>query len=200
MLLPRSWQALLQQGHILVGGRNFQLDHLLGHTVQFTILPAVTYPALLVDMHIEYSSHCVSVCATKEGARAEFDVFGNDRHMFDHRGAARAFCPDRHKWSENLPALIASLPERSCYFGSENWFVIEMIDLCGARGEYEVFFQLKKGDVAKTLRLVIESAYVRDPAGTGRGIPRNRRGTIRFSVMAAKRLRGERIRHPGHNR
>ena len=136
MLLPRSWQALLQQGYILVGGRNFRLDHLLGHTVQFTIRPAVTYPALLVDMHIEYSSHCVSVCATKEGAR----------------------------------------------------------------GEYEVFFQLKKGDVAKTLRLVIESAYVRDPAGTGRGIPRNRRGTIRFSVMAAKRLRGERIRHPGHNR
>ncbi|MGF6260511.1 hypothetical protein OKW49_001412 [Paraburkholderia youngii] len=58
--------------------------------------------------------------------------------------------------------------------------------------------------VAAQLRLVIESAYVRNPGSPqapGKpGIPRNRRSIVRFRVMAAKILRGESIRDPSLSR
>jgi hypothetical protein len=74
-----------------------------------------------------------------------------------------------------------------------------MIDDKGRRCEYEVFFRLRRGDAPRTLRLVVESAYVRDPAKQKPGLPRSRRGRIKFAVMAAKTLRGESVRDPGQN-
>jgi hypothetical protein len=43
-------------------------------------------------------------------------------------------------------------------------------------------------------------AYVWDADKGKAGIPRNRRGRIKFPVMAAKVLRGEPIRDPARNR
>ncbi|MFP4893698.1 hypothetical protein [Paraburkholderia sp. EG304] len=134
----------------------------------------------------------------------DFEVLGDARTIFDHRNVARAFCPDRHRWSLKLPAIIAQLAERRCYFtGRSNWLVIEDIDDRGETVEYEVFFRLRRAAAAQ-LRLVIESAYVRTPgspqAAGKPDIPRNRRSIVRFRVMAAEILRGESIRDPSLSR
>lgn len=50
------------------------------------------------------------------------------------------------------------------------------------------------------LRMVIESAYVRKAADRGTGVPRSRKGAIRFYVMALKILRGDPLRDPRHSR
>ncbi|WP_147394070.1 hypothetical protein [Paraburkholderia sp. BL23I1N1] len=73
--------------------------------------------------------------------------------------------------------------------------MIEGITHLGEPVEYEVFFRLRRAG-ASVLRLVIESAYVRDVSKARAGIPRNRRSIVRFRVMAAKILRGEAIRDP----
>jgi hypothetical protein len=55
----------------------------------------------------------------------------------------------------------------------------------GREVDYEIYFQLRRhgGD---TLRMVIESAYVRAPGTPGPGVPHERKGRVRFHVMAAK--------------
>jgi hypothetical protein len=58
-----------------------------------------------------------------------------------------------------------------------------------------VFFQLRAVG-ARSLRLVIESAYVRDAGRDGVGVPKSRRRVVRFTVMVAKELRGETVRSP----
>ncbi|WP_148225136.1 hypothetical protein [Paraburkholderia phytofirmans] len=77
--------------------------------------------------------------------------------------------------------------------------MIEDITDRGQPVEYEVFFRLRRMG-ASALRLVIESAYVRDVTRGKAGTPRNRRSIVRFRVMAAKILRGKSIRDPSLNR
>ncbi|MFM0638219.1 hypothetical protein PQQ63_16095 [Paraburkholderia metrosideri] len=77
--------------------------------------------------------------------------------------------------------------------------MIEDVTHRGEPVEYEVFFRLRRAG-ASALRLVIESAYVRDVSKGRVGIPRNRRSIVRLRVMAAKILRGESIRDPNLNR
>ena len=57
--------------------------------------------------------------------------------------------------------------------------------------EYQMFFSLRRsGNPDRDLRLFVESAYPISPASRPRGP-----GIIRFSVLATKVLRAERIKH-----
>jgi hypothetical protein len=198
-----KWISILRRGFIEVANVRYDLAHLLASAFTFVIPASQRFSAVTATVHVEYTSHCVSFGAGPNGP-LDFEVLGNARKIFDHRNVARAFCPDRYRWSLKLPAIIEQLEERRCYFtGHSNWLVIEDIDDRGEAVEYEVFFRLRRA-AAGQLRLVIESAYVRDaerPQTAGKpGIPRNRRSIVRFRVMAAKILRGESIRDPNLSR
>jgi hypothetical protein len=196
-----QWHQILKQGHLQVDGKRYDLTHLLGSVVEFTIPPSDRYPRLAVSMRVEYTSHCVSYGPPANGKPFDFTSLGPARRIHDHRGIERVFCFERYRHSLQLPQVISKLDAHTCYFtGRENWLVIEHIDERGRRSEYEVFFRLRRGEAPHTLRLVVESAYVRDTDRSRPGIPRNRRGRIKFAVMAAKILRGEPIRDPGRNR
>lgn len=195
-----QWHQLLKQGHLDVDGRRYDLSHLLARVVEFTMPATGKFPALTVSMQVEYTSHCVTYGSAIDGKPFDFTSLSPARRLRDHRGIERVFCFDRYRWSLQLPEIIARLDSHTCYFtGRENWLAIDMIDDEGRRCEYEVFFRLRRGDAPRTLRLVVESAYVRDPAKKKPGLPRSRRGRIKFAVMAAKILRGEPIRDPGQN-
>lgn len=193
-----KWLSLLKRGYVDIGGARFVIDHLRDETF-VVVLPASTHHSRLeATVRVEYTSHCVSY-GPKAGAIIDFAVIGIERRLFDHRGVARAFCFNRHEWSLNLPAIVKTLADRKCYFTRHgNWFVVEDIDNRGATVEYEVFFILRR-DTSKSVRLVIESAYVREAGAEATGAKKNRRGTVRFKVIVAKRLRGETLRNPAHN-
>ncbi|KWN83012.1 hypothetical protein [Burkholderia stagnalis] len=195
------WRELLQQGYADIAGQQYDLTHLIGGLISLTIPASGKYPEIVATMSVEYMSHCVSYGPADDGPPLDFEQLGHARRVLDHRNIERAFCFDRHRWSLQLPGIVGRLEAYTCYFtGRENWMVMELIDDQGQKVEYEVFFRLRRGAEANTLRLVIESAYVRNPDRGGPGIPRSRRGKIRFAVMAAKTLRGEPIRDPGRNR
>jgi hypothetical protein len=190
-----KWISILRQGYIDVASVRYGLSHLLASAFTLAIPASAKFPAATATVHVEYTSHCVSF-GPGPGERLDFEILGNERKILDHRLVARAFCFDRHHWSLGLPAIVAQLGERRCYFtGHSNWLVIEDITHRGEPVEYEVFFRLRRAG-ASALRLVIESAYVRDVSKGRAGIPRNRRSIVRFRVMAAKILRGEPIRDP----
>lgn len=193
-----NWISFLRQGHIDVASVRYDLSHLLAGVVTLAIPSSAKFPAMAATVHVEYTSHCVSF-GPRPGEQLDFERLGNERKILDHRRVARAFCFDRHLWSLGLPAIVEQLGERRCYFtGHSNWLVIEGITHAGKPVEYEVFFRLRRAG-ERALRLVVESAYVRNIRKGKAGIPRNRRSIVRFRVMAAKVLRGEAIRDPNLN-
>ena len=76
--------------------------------------------------------------------------------------------------------------------------LVKGIDDQGKLVDYEIFFRLRQLAPAM-LRMVIESAYVRKAPDRGAGVPRSRKGAIRFYVMALKILRGDQLRDPRHS-
>jgi hypothetical protein len=194
-----QWISILRQGYIDVASVRYGLAHLVASAFTLAVPASAKFAALVATVHVEYTSHCVSV---GPGATSSLDseAPGGCGRILDHRHVARTFCAERHRWSLRLPEIVAQLGERRCYFtGHSNWLVIEDITDRGDPVEYEVFFRLRRAG-ASALRLVIESAYVRDASRGKAGIPRNRRSIVRFRVMAAKILRGEPIRDPNLNR
>lgn len=76
--------------------------------------------------------------------------------------------------------------------------LVKGIDDRGKFVDYEIFFRLRRL-ASSMLRMVIESAYVRKAPERGAGVPRSRKGAIRFHVMALKVLRGDQLRDPRHS-
>ena len=190
-----QWVSFLRQGYIDVASVRYGLSHLVASVFTLVIPASERFAASTAFVHVEYTSHCVSVGQAAQGG-LEMDADGMNCGILDHRNVARKFCADRYRWSLRLPAIVAQLGEKRCFFtGHSNWLVIEDFTDRGEPVEYEVFFRLRRLG-ANALRLVIESAYVRDPSRGSAGIPRNRRSVVRFRVMAAKILRGESVRDP----
>lgn len=194
-----KWLEHLQRGFIEVAQVRYDLAHMIGSPFDVAIAATNRFPALTVHIQVEFTSHCVSF-GPKKGEDLDFQTLGGERLIRDHRNVARAFCFDRYRWSLRLPGLVRTLGNHACYFtGQENWLVIRDIDDLGQPVEYEIYFRLRRRP-PNALRLVIESAYVRDPGRPGPGLPNSRKGRIRFQMMAAKVFRGEPLRDPSHNR
>jgi len=194
-----KWIHYLQQGYIEVAGTRYDLTHMHGSTFELAIAKTARHPALTLHIEVEFTSHCVSF-GPKDGEALDFDALGHDRRVLDHRAVARAFCFDRYRWSLSLPGLVRTLDGHYCNFtGQNNWLVIRTIDDQGRDVDYEIYFRLRRHD-GNTLRMVVESAYVRLPGTPGPGLPHERKGRVRFQVMAAKVFRGEPLRDPGRHR
>jgi len=194
-----KWMHYVGQGFIEVGGTRYDLSHMRGPAFELAIAATAHYPALTLRIEVEFTSHCVSF-GPKDGETLDFDALGQDRRILDHRQVARAFCFDRYRWSLSLPALVRTLDGHFCNFtGQGNWLVIRAIDDQGREVDYEIYFRLRR-QAGDALRMVVESAYVREPGSPGPGVPHGRKGRIRFQVMAAKVFRGEPLRDPSHHR
>lgn len=193
-----KWLTLLQRGYISIHGQRFDLEHLIGQKFDLSVPSSANYPEVRMSIQVEFTSHCVSFGPTNE-QKLDFDVIGIERRIYDHRKVARAFCLDRYRWSLQLPAIIYSLNQQRCYFsGQGNWMLVKGMDDQDKLVDYEIFFRLHRL-APLTLRMVIESAYVRKAPGRGAGVPRSRKGAIRFHLMALKILRGEQLRDPRHS-
>lgn len=193
------WLEHLQRGYIEVGMVRYGLMHMIGSSFDLIIPESGRYPALTARIAVEFTSHCVSF-GPKLGEKLDFEVLGNDCLIRDHRNIARAFSFDRYRWSLQLPDLVQRLSEHMCYFtGQGNWLIIRGIDDQGHFVDYEIYFRLRRR-APSMLRLVIESAYVRDLDRPKPGLPTSRKGRVRFRVMVAKVLRGEPLSDPSHNR
>lgn len=193
-----DWMDALLQGHLSIDGVPYDLTHLVSTTFDLALEATSGYPAVTIQIIVEYTSHCVSFGAKRGEPPLDFAVLGFDRLLYDHRGNERAFCFDRYPLSKLLPALVHQLKDQKCLFtGHSNWVVVNNVTPDGKRSvSYLIFFQLRRTS-KNLLRLVVESAYegkIQQALST----PKNRRNNIRFRVMAAKVLRGEPIRMPTH--
>jgi hypothetical protein len=191
------WQELLRRGHIVVHGKAYELDHLLSKVVEITIPTSGAFPERKISMLVEYLSHCVSFGPQSEDEPLDFEMLGQSRRMIDHHRAERAFCFDRYRWSKHLPESIAALNNEKCFFTPhKNWVIVKGLDDLGNRVDYEIYFRLRKGETKGTLRMVVESAYVRDRNRASPGKPRKRRDIVSFKVLASKIVDGKEVRNP----
>ena len=102
------WIRYLRQGFIEVAGDRYDLTHMRGPTFELAIAATPRYPALMLRIEVEFTSHCVSF-GPKDGEVLDFDALGQDRRILDHRDVPRAFCFDRYRWSLSLPDLVRTL-------------------------------------------------------------------------------------------
>jgi len=194
-----KWIGYLRQGFIDVAGTRYDLTHMRGPSFELDIAATARYPALKLRIEVEFTSHCVSF-GPKGDETLDFDALGHDRRILDHREVARAFCFERYRWSLSLPDLVRTLDGHYCNFtGQGNWLVIRTTNDLGQEVDYEIYFRLRRYG-GNTLRMVVESAYVRLPGTPRPGLPHERKGRVRFHVMAAKVFRGESLRDPSHHR
>lgn len=130
-----------------VNGAAVDLTHL--HEFSFTF---DTGKRQGVMCFVTFSTHCFS------------DKYDPDRHpakvtVFDDRGVERCFDQERYDLSKGLRALLAGLPGTKVYQTPEANFAI--ITTRSGR-EYRVFFNVRKMEQKKRLRLYVESAYSPD--------------------------------------
>lgn len=182
----------------MVQGQAYDLGHLLSRIVEITIPASGAFPERRISMLVEYLSHCVNVGPESADKPLDFEALGHSRRMIDHHRAERAFCFNRYRWSRHLPGSIAALNNENCFFTPhKNWLIVKGLDDLGNKVDYEIYFRLRKGETKGTLRMVVESAYVRDKHRPSPGQPRKRRDIVRFKVLASKVVEGKEVRNPG---
>lgn len=194
-----DWIDALLQGYLTIEDTHYDLTHLVSTTFDLALEETSGYPAVTIQIIVEYTSHCVSFGVQPNEPPLDFSVLGFDRLLYDHRRIKRAFCFDRYALSKLLPSLVHQLKDQKCLFtGQSNWVVVNNVNPSGTQPvSYLIFFQLRRTADKKLLRLVIESAYEGN-LQQALSTPKKRRSNIRFRVMAAKVLRGEPIRMPNH--
>lgn len=193
----RGWKEHLARGHIDVAGVSWSLLHLRPGLHQVVIPAHSTQEPQEVTLAIEYSSHCVSY-GPKQGAELNFEALGLEHLLIDHRGICRAFCAGRYRLSVQLPTIMASLADRQCLFtGHSNWLTMEGHQFGYPEGSrYEVYFSLRR-ESAQSLKVYVESAYVRDvDHPSHRPLRLKRHEKIKGWLLIMKKLRNEPIRRP----
>lgn len=161
----KYWPDHQKVRHIEVDGVCWLLDHLNDseHTVVAPASPG--NPAVTMTLRVQYSSHCISR-GPKKGQTIDFAALGYDYLVIDHRQIRRAFHQDRHSLSFLLPSIIASFAERKCFLtGHENFLTFELGELIPevpSDAKYEIYFSVRQASEKNTLKVFIESAYVRD--------------------------------------
>ncbi|WP_156103616.1 MULTISPECIES: hypothetical protein [Deinococcus] len=166
-------------------GTTFDLGHLDPFECDFVQpgkdgKPPVTYP-----VWVHFSHHCFT-----EGVKPGDDPAWQYRHVSNRD--FRTFDMTRYELSRRLPALVRDLVGRKCYHtGHGNYFTIELVEN-GERVEYEIYF--KPYRVGKQLRLVVESAFPRDPS---RLASRPKTKPVRFEILLHNTRVGKHTRVSG---
>jgi len=194
----KYWRDHLAAGYIEVGGTSFSLAHLRPQRL-FASIEEEAGKTTQLALDIEFSSHCVSK-GPKKGTVIDFSVIGYDQLLIDHRSNWRAFHAGRHGLSYLLPQIIGSLHERPCLFtGHENFLTVELHQLLPGYppgSQYEIYFSARQGSDRNSVRIVVESAYVRDEEADNDPYKFKKDDRIKGWRLLLKKARGEGIRRP----
>ncbi len=190
--------------HIEIDGVCWLLDHLRDSSLLVDIPAADGQPRVLLTINAEYSSHCVSR-GPKKDSHIDFNLVGFHRLVIDHRGIRREFKHDRHALSFLLPEILRTFKDRRCFFtGKENFLTLELGEILpgyGADTKYEIYFNVRKDASKKnTLKLFVESAYVRDEDADNEPVNFKKADKMQAWKLFLKKVRGEPVRgHRGNN-
>lgn len=164
-----------------INEKDIDLTHL--HEFSFTF---DTAKRTGVQCFVTFSTHCFS------------DKYDSGRHpthvpVFDDRGVERCFDEERYELSKGLRSLLSSLPSSKVYQTRESNFAI--ITISSGR-EYRVFFNIRKMNQKKRLRLYVESAY---PPDAERAIPTpvTAYQKVRFNLLCDTVLDGKSTKFQG---
>lgn len=188
--------------HIEVGGVCWLLDHLRASSFQMDIPAADGRPGVLLTVNVEYSSHCICR-GPKQGQEIDFSAVGFERMVIDHRQVRREFVERRHELSFLLPGIINSFRDRKCFFtGRENFLTFELGEILPGYAKdtkYEVYFNVRRGGAKNTLKLYVESAYVRDDDADNEPVNFKKSDKMTAWKLFLKRARGEPVKGPTGN-
>ncbi|WP_199544566.1 hypothetical protein [Paraburkholderia kururiensis] len=168
-------------------GVDYDLSHLYPRRIEFVLPARGDQPERTYPVQIIFGLHCFTRSA-EPGEAVDPELFYSDARE------TRVFCPQRHRLSMLLPAIIDGLASRPCYHtGKGNFFVVEMVDGQGTRQEYEVYFAASRAAERGVLNLFVQSAYVRDRAHKGN---RPKKKPIRLHVILHNTLTNRPIKEP----
>lgn len=167
---------------ILFEGQVVSIDHLAPMT--FTCPCADIGRDLVIA--VTFSNHCYTMAFDEERHGTEEIV------VYDAGSRPRVFCTVRHGLSSQLPALVASLPDRKVFQTAEQRNYVFSVPIALGGHLYHVFFMVQRAEQVPDvdLKLTVESAY---PIETAPILPK-RPGAIRFKVLAFKTLKRQQIR------
>lgn len=166
-----KWRNFIYKGEI------YDLSHLHPFQLQFEEY----------KFNILFSMHCF----TRKPLVDEL----HEETMFYHgpKEKDRVFCLDRYTLSQQLPSIVRSLDQRTCWHTHHgNFFTIEIQNLEGETKDYEIYFDVFKSNNG-WMTLQIKSAYIRDNSYKT-AQPRKRK--IRFSIIVKNRATGKKLRPP----
>lgn len=193
----KNWSDYQKAGYIEVDGTRWSLAHLQDQSCTVVTPEAPGKPAVTLMLKVEFSSHCISK-GPKRGKTIDFNIVGHERLVIDHRSKWRTFNEKRYHLSLLLPAVFNSLRDRPCLFtGHENFLTLD----CSLAGyppdtEYEIYFSVRKTDQKNTLRIIVESAYIRDDDADNAPVHFKKEDRITGWKMLLKKARGEAIKRP----
>ncbi|VXC23321.1 conserved hypothetical protein [Pseudomonas sp. 8Z] len=194
----KYWPDHLAAGSIDVGGSSFSLAHLRQQRFIANIAEA-DGKTIQLALDVEFSSHCVSK-GPRNGTAFDFSVMGYDQLLIDHRNNWRAFHAGRHGLSYLLPGIMGTLHERPCLFtGHENFLTVELHQLLPGYppgSQYEVYFSARQGSDQNSVRVIVESAYVRDGDADNDPYKFKKDDRIKGWRLLLKKARGEGVRRP----
>lgn len=147
----KSWPAFVHNGV------RYELNHLDSFEHVYEKPAQGDKPAVEYRVFVYFSDHCFT----------ERQKPGDDPLLkYPHSPPAkpRTFDVARYELSKKLPDLVRNLMGRKCFHTYHgNYFIIEITTHEGVRVEYEVYFKPYREQSDRQLRLVIESAFPRDP-------------------------------------
>lgn len=198
----KYWKDHQDKKHIEIDGVCWLLDHLRPFSFNMNIPAANGQPAVTLAIELEYSSHCISR-GPRKNEEIDFQSAGYERLVIDHREIRREFKQDRHALSFLLPSIVTTLRDRRCFFtGKENFLTFEIGEILPGYAKdtkYEIFFNVRRGDARNSLRLFIESAYVRDEEADNEPVNFKKSDKITAWKLFLKKSRGESIKAPTGN-
>ena len=138
--------------------------------------------------HVQFSNHVFTSKSVSGNADPDMLYESPDRQE-------REFDMERYELSKDLRGHIEHMGERTCSHTSHrNFLRIEFVDnQDGKQREYEIYFNISKSEPRGWLRMLIESAYVRDES---RMQSRPKTRNIKLRVIARNVLTGKPIKKP----
>lgn len=194
----KYWSDFLAAGYMVVEGKTYSVSHLRDRVfeVQVEEKPGCF---VKIDLQVEFTSHCVSR-GPKKGQTIDFSVVGYDQLVIDGRNNWRSFNKDRYALSSLLPNVVETLASRPCLFTNhENFLTLEIGKLLPnypEGTEYEIYFNARKGSKKNSVRIVLESAYVRDEYADHQPKKFKKNDRIKGGKLLLKKARGLPIKRP----
>jgi len=145
-----NWQPFVYQNLV------YDLSHLNSRTATYEQPAKGDKPVRQYQVEVIFSLHCFTR-GFQENEQPERDLLYSDSRetrVFDFR---------RYELSKQLPRIMQELADRKCYHsGKGNFFTVEVFDEQEEKIEYDIFFEASKSEKRGTIRLFVQSAYVRD--------------------------------------